>query len=184
MSKILNAYGNFWRNYARFEGRTSRADFWLTFLANAVLVTATYILFYICFMATYDLNMLFIGFGILVVYNIATFIPSLALCVRRLHDIGKAGTAIFFALIPFVGAIMLLVWYCNAAEPVRNVFGEPIACKSKFAHRQYASATAVTTGVPSAPFLDVKARDKLVACPNCGSVGTGAFCPDCGTRMK
>ena len=40
-------------------------------------------------------------------------IPTIAISVRRLHDIGRPGTWYLLNLIPVVGSIILLVWYCQ-----------------------------------------------------------------------
>ena len=43
-------------------------------------------------------------------------IPQLAICWRRLHDIGRSGGWYFLGLIPIVGAIILIVWYCKDSD--------------------------------------------------------------------
>lgn len=43
--------------------------------------------------------------------------------VRRLHDIGKSGLFYLCILIPLVGPILLLVWFCKDSEPGENQFG-------------------------------------------------------------
>ncbi|MCR5843304.1 MAG: DUF805 domain-containing protein, partial [Oscillospiraceae bacterium] len=56
-------------------------------------------------------------------FSLATLIPSIAVTVRRLHDIGKSGWFYFLILIPVVGSIILLVWECKDSEPGTNVYG-------------------------------------------------------------
>ena len=41
------------------------------------------------------------------------FMPSLSVCVRRLHDIGKSGWMLLIGLIPYIGGIILLILYCK-----------------------------------------------------------------------
>ena len=61
-------------------------------------------------------------------YAIATFLPGLALSVRRLHDIGKSGWYLLLWLIPCVGAIILLVFVVTPGDPGSNTYGDdPIA---------------------------------------------------------
>ena len=55
-----------------------------------------------------------------------TFLPSLALGVRRLQDMGKPGTYMWFILIPLAGAIMLLIWFLQPGQPHANKDGEPV----------------------------------------------------------
>src|SRR5690625_7237292 len=52
-----------------------------------------------------------------------TFVPSIAVTVRRFHDIGKNGWTILMAIIPFVDGIILLVFTCLDSEPHDNKYG-------------------------------------------------------------
>ncbi len=52
----------------------------------------------------------------------------LAVQVRRLHDIDKSGWNIFWFIIPFVGFILMIVWYCRRGTVGDNRFGpDPLA---------------------------------------------------------
>jgi len=66
-----------------------------------------------------------IGYGPLYgLYLLAIIIPSLAVGVRRLHDVGKSGWMMFIALIPLVGAIWLLVLMVIDSNPGENQYGQ------------------------------------------------------------
>jgi uncharacterized membrane protein YhaH (DUF805 family) len=119
----------YWRNYANFHGRTSKTTFWWTVL---FLVLAGSLIG-IVFPGTVQTH----NFGgvefptrddsvMQNVWSIATFLPSLALGVRRLQDIGKPGTYLWFCLLPIVGWIMLLVWFLKPGQPEANKDGEPV----------------------------------------------------------
>lgn len=56
--------------------------------------------------------------------SLACLIPMIALSVRRLHDIGKSGWYYLLILIPIVGAIVLIVWWCQDGKIGRNQYGE------------------------------------------------------------
>ena len=56
-------------------------------------------------------------------YNLAVFIPGLAVSVRRLHDIGKSGWWFLILLVPFIGAIVLLIFFCLDSQPGGNKYG-------------------------------------------------------------
>jgi len=56
-------------------------------------------------------------------WTLVTFIPTLSLTVRRLHDIGKSGWWYLIGIIPLVGGILLLVWYCKDSQPGSNQWG-------------------------------------------------------------
>ena len=53
---------------------------------------------------------------ILCVFTLGTFIPYLAVAVRRLHDTGKSGALLLLVLVPF-GSIVVLVLLCMASRP-------------------------------------------------------------------
>lgn len=64
-----------------------------------------------------------IPFAILCLYSLAVFIPNLAVAVRRLHDSNRSGWWILIGLVPFIGAIWLLVLYLIDGTPGPNRFG-------------------------------------------------------------
>jgi uncharacterized membrane protein YhaH (DUF805 family) len=53
----------------------------------------------------------------------ALVVPTLAVAVRRLHDINKSGWSYFIRLVPLVGTIILLVWYCTEGDRFSNNYG-------------------------------------------------------------
>lgn len=105
-----DCYIKFWKNYTNFSGRARRSEYWYAVLAN-VLVSLVSMIPYV-------------GPVIGSLYTIAILVPTLALMVRRLHDLGKDWYYIFFALIPLVGQIIMLVWFCTDSQVGANEFGE------------------------------------------------------------
>ncbi len=76
--------------YAQFNGRATRAEFWWWVLvSNLAIVTAAIVdaVLTVIFLA---LGVPFIG-PLAFLLIIGVFLPSLAVAVRRLHDIGKSG---------------------------------------------------------------------------------------------
>nr|WP_302052016.1 DUF805 domain-containing protein [Hymenobacter sp. BRD128] len=64
------------------------------------------------------------GVGLLYgLYSLALLIPSLAVGVRRLHDVGKSGFFMLIAFVPLVGAIWLLVLFCTEGTRGDNEYG-------------------------------------------------------------
>ena len=57
------------------------------------------------------------------VYVVGIIIPSLAVIVRRLHDVGKSGWFYFISLVPFIGSIWLLVLFCTEGDNGPNKYG-------------------------------------------------------------
>lgn len=106
------------KKYSDFTGRARRKEYWMFALFSSIFSIAAGVLDGLIgsdFMGSY---------GILtMLYGLAVFIPSLALTVRRLHDVGKSGAYIFIGLIPLVGAIWLLVLVCTDSQPQDNQYG-------------------------------------------------------------
>ena len=64
------------------------------------------------------------GIGLLAaLFALATVLPTIAVSVRRLHDLDKSGWLLLIGLIPLVGAIILLVWACQEGTRGPNRFG-------------------------------------------------------------
>lgn len=101
-------------NYANFSGRARRSEYWYFVLCNMLI---TLLLFILMFVTSYALFLL-------IIYSVAIIIPSIAVVVRRLHDIGKSGAYYFIAFIPVIGAIWLLVLLCTDGDNGPNQYGE------------------------------------------------------------
>ena len=107
------------QNYANFNGRARRKEYWFFVLFNVIFAAAAAILDNVLGIASKDL-----GYGpIYGLYALAMFIPGLAVSIRRLHDIGKSGWYFLLALIPCVGAIILLVFDLTPGDPYENEYG-------------------------------------------------------------
>lgn len=108
-------------NYANFEGRARRSEYWYYVLGNLVFTLGLWlvtILSAVLFGLAGGLLMyiLIIGWGV------ANIIPSLAAQVRRLHDTGKSGWWILIGFIP-LGGIVLLIFYCTEGTRGENEYG-------------------------------------------------------------
>ena len=123
------------KQYADFRGRARRTEYWMFALFNLIFsIGAALIdnLLHDTFTITDlygDAVPVFYGY-VYITYTFAMIIPSLAVSVRRLHDIGKSGWMMLVSLIPFIGAIWLLVLFCSDSQPGSNKWGhnpkEPI----------------------------------------------------------
>jgi len=56
-------------------------------------------------------------------FGLAHLIPYLGVAVRRLHDTDKSGWMLLVGLIPFVGGIILIVFFASEGTPGPNKFG-------------------------------------------------------------
>lgn len=111
------------KNYANFNGRARRAEYWYYTLMNIIILLPLYLLG-VAGIASESELLGFLGIGSYVILALATFIPTLAVAVRRLHDTGKSGWYYLVGFIPLVGAIILLVWFFTDGNRFTNEYGE------------------------------------------------------------
>jgi uncharacterized membrane protein YhaH (DUF805 family) len=115
---------NFWQairagfsNYVTFSGRAIRSEYWYWVLFGVLGGLATEILDAGIFSSQIPSASPLNG-----VFNLLTFLPSLALAVRRLHDIDRSGWWILITL-TIVGVVLLIYWACKSGTPGPNRFG-------------------------------------------------------------
>lgn len=94
--------------YVGFSGRARRSEYWWFFLFNILVSIVASILDSILGTTSADTNIGLIGS----IAGLALFLPSLAVGIRRLHDTSRTGWWILIGLIPIVGWIILIVFYC------------------------------------------------------------------------
>ena len=100
-------------NYANFNGRAGRSEFWWYVLF--VIIVSVVLSF---------VDNAILGFPLLgAVFSLATLIPSIAVSIRRLHDKDKSGWFLLLSFIPLIGAIILIYWYATEGTPGANQFG-------------------------------------------------------------
>lgn len=94
---IVGNYLSVLKNFSNFKGRARRSEYWYFVLAH--------------FMVAFTIG--FLG-GLLsptvasllsTIYTLATLIPLVALCIRRVHDVDKSG---WFALVPIYNFILAI----------------------------------------------------------------------------
>lgn len=101
---IGEALIRFWKKYATFKGRASRGEFWWWILCNCIIIAV--------------LDAIIDGDAangiqrtVNAIWGLATIIPSLALSVRRLHDINKPGTTLVILYVAnLIGATVIGVF--------------------------------------------------------------------------
>jgi uncharacterized membrane protein YhaH (DUF805 family) len=81
------------KKYAEFNGRSRRSEYWYFFLFNII----------ISFGLGFIGGMLRIGDILSNVYTLALLIPSIAVGIRRMHDVDKSG---WYILIPIYSLIL------------------------------------------------------------------------------
>ena len=131
--KFREAISSVFRQYATFQGRARRSEYWYFVLFNVLVYGLMFVVSTLLLSTgvtgrtTGGLNSAVGGMGLLYIlygiYSLGTIIPGLALLCRRLHDIGRAGSYMLFAFIPFVGLIFLLIWVLQEGEAGPNRYG-------------------------------------------------------------
>ncbi|WEM43550.1 DUF805 domain-containing protein [Photobacterium sp. DA100] len=115
----MNWYLHVLKNYAVFKGRARRQEYWYFFLFNIIISIA--------------LSMLDSALGnpgagegagiIGTIYSLAVLVPSIAVGVRRLHDIGRTGWWMLIGLIPLIGLLVLLYFFVQDSQAAANEYG-------------------------------------------------------------
>ena len=161
---MFAAYKKFWTHYADFSSRSSRSDYWWAFLCHMIIIVPLFIIFWASAFgsilsaavqdSTYgyesDPSAILAGAGfavififILILYALATFVPNLAIIVRRLRDAGYHWAFLFLAIGPSIAILIpvlniiavlvalpcfiaLIVLLCQGSKPemVGNSYGQ------------------------------------------------------------
>lgn len=93
------------KKYADFTDRARRKEFWMYTLVYFVLSVLVNIV-------DYSLDSMMFG----TLFSLGLFLPTLAIGARRLHDTGRSGWWQLIGLIPIIGVIVLIVFYCQDSE--------------------------------------------------------------------
>lgn len=101
----MNYYQSVLQNYAKFDGRARRSEYWYFVLFNFIFA------FGIGFIGGF-LGLEFIAS----LYWLGVLIPSIAVAVRRMHDVDKSG---WFLLIPIYNLVLLV----TEGQMMENQYG-------------------------------------------------------------
>ena len=111
-------------NYANFNGRASRSEYWWFFLFGFLAVIPAMILDGLTGIVLIDAGA-GISYGpFYVLTGLGFLLPGISVMVRRLHDSGRSGWWYFIGLVPCVGFIILLVFLVQDGQPHPNDYGE------------------------------------------------------------
>lgn len=106
-------------DYANFRGRVSREEYWKFMCVGILFSSAIFVLMVVFNSPTAAIIFMSIFF----IFVFGTYIPTLAITVRRLHDTNRSGWAYFMSFIPFVGPIILMVYLCSEGTLGANRYG-------------------------------------------------------------
>ncbi|MDR2346903.1 MAG: DUF805 domain-containing protein [Planctomycetaceae bacterium] len=125
-------YADVLKKYADFSGRARRKEYWRFTVYNAIilplfLISIGIIIIFLMTVMKSQIESKYIVIIVLsaiyLLYNLLIILPSLAVCIRRLHDTGNSGWMVLITLIPVVGLLILLVFLVQDSQPGNNQYG-------------------------------------------------------------
>jgi uncharacterized membrane protein YhaH (DUF805 family) len=102
-------------NYANFSGRDDRPQYWWFVLGIFIVYIILNVLSEIAAGLT----------AVLALFALAMLIPSISAATRRLHDTGRSGWWQLLLLVPFIGAVVIIVLCAQPGQPQANAYGPP-----------------------------------------------------------
>jgi uncharacterized membrane protein YhaH (DUF805 family) len=127
-----------YRNYAKFDGRASRPEYWWFVLFYLLVAIAAWTIAialggagtftdsdtypYYRYSPSPLFSIMLLG---LAIFAIATFLPGLAVAVRRLHDTDKSGWWLLLSFVPYIGGIAVLILLALPSSAGINQYGPP-----------------------------------------------------------
>ena len=120
MMSFTESIGTCFSKYGVANGRARRSEYWWFSLFIFMISFATG--FADVFLFT-DLVLEDEIFPINTVASLAMLIPSIAVYIRRLHDVNRSGWWVFIAL-TIVGIIPLIIWVCSKGTDGPNDYGD------------------------------------------------------------
>jgi uncharacterized membrane protein YhaH (DUF805 family) len=94
--------------YVDFSGRALRSEYW----------------YFVLFVLLAELCLNIINRRLGIAFNLAIILPHLAVGARRLHDTDRSAWWLLLSLIPIIGWVVLIIWYCQPGEDRLNRFGD------------------------------------------------------------
>lgn len=127
----MNWYIKVLKQYVDFGGRARRKEYWMFTLFSVIISIVLALIDAFVFRTGTFAGTAGSGgagfsasIGVLgAIYSLAVLLPTLAVGVRRLHDTDRSGWWLLIALVPFVGGIILLVFFVLEGTRGANRFG-------------------------------------------------------------
>ncbi len=114
----MNWYLKVLKQYANFNGRARRKEFWVFAFFNVLFLTMIMIV-----ENNSEIIIEGIGYGpVSLIYALAILVPGLAVFVRRLHDVGRSGWMMLLVFIPIVGAMYLFMLLVSDSDTEQNKY--------------------------------------------------------------
>jgi len=103
-------------NYVTFSSRAARSEYWYWALFCILVGIASLLIDSALFTRSYMRPVNAIA-------ELVLFLPTLAVSIRRLHDLDRSGWWFLLVFLPLIGGIWLLVWFCMRGTVGPNRFG-------------------------------------------------------------
>jgi len=91
--------------YTNFKGCASRSEFWWWFVFTLIVTAALRALSY----------------NLAAIFSFATFLPSIAVTARRLHDVDRSGWWQLLYFFPVIGWMVLIFFCVEPTQPNRYI---------------------------------------------------------------
>ncbi len=132
---FMDAVKNVYRNYVTFSGRAPRSEYWWYILFSVLVSIVIMIVEGALGLGQGNFSSGDGGFSanyaggpLSFIWSLGNLLPSLAVGVRRLHDTDRSGWWLLLALVPVIGAIVLIVFFATKGTGGGNRFGnDPLA---------------------------------------------------------
>lgn len=109
-------------NYANFQGRARRSEYWWFTLFSMIVSTVAQIV--MGAVAATGSTILALIFGIaFLVLMLGLIIPSIAVSIRRMHDTGRSGWWLLIGFIPLIGFLVILYFFVQRGTVGPNDWG-------------------------------------------------------------
>ncbi len=178
------------RKYAVFTGRARRKEYWMFQLVNFIVlfpIMVVGIAGIVMQPRTQRLVWVIPLFLIILVYSLATVVPSLAVSIRRLHDADLSGWWLLISLVP-MGGIVVFVFHVMDGTPGPNRYGpnpKGVVAPSAGPYGNY-QTLAMAQAAANATATQPTARAFQSFCTKCGTglVPGSRSCMSCGKEAS
>jgi uncharacterized membrane protein YhaH (DUF805 family) len=100
---FIDAIGICFKKYVNFDGCASRSEFW----------------WWVLFTVVVSLVFRSVGYSLYWAFSLATFLPSIAVGARRLHDTNRSAWWELLYFFPVIGWIILIVFWVEPTQQSR-----------------------------------------------------------------